>query len=375
MDLSSPIDLSRVASRRDVQAAMREVWNHGDRAPGSDGKRFNQVFGAGPTSRPYRRTENRLLKARHALRLHPPRRTKIFDLVTGQDRELTLCTVKEQVLFRGLTSKLRPQVPLTPVNCSRPGVDARWSVMRVAVALRTERLVVQRVDVQRAFDSINWKAVMGSPRTMEFVPEDIRRPLVETLQWFAPSGVGVPTGLSFSPLVLDLACVGLDRRLADMPVLACRYLDDVVVLASNRQRAERAVQIIEEELQQFGLQPHPDKTRLYTAGAFPWLGHELDLHGMIDVAEEPARRLLAGPRYESVGAQWTAHFVLARSGRRFKETVAAVMPSATEDQKEKDPAAGLLAELAFGKQPPRVRYRPAIPGMGASRGTVKGRRP
>jgi group II intron reverse transcriptase/maturase len=90
------------------------------------------------------------------------------------------------------------------------------------------------------------------------------------------SPVGTVQGGSISPLlanvylhyVFDLWAQRWRRRQARGEVIVVRFADDFVVGFEHRQEAERFLAELRERFAQFGLELHPDKTRLIEFGRF-----------------------------------------------------------------------------------------------------------
>ena len=88
------------------------------------------------------------------------------------------------------------------------------------------------------------------------------------------SEVGTVQGGSISPLlanlylhyVFDLWVQRWRRKQAHGDVIVVRYADDFVVGFEHRQEAERFLAELRERFAQFGLELHPEKTRLIEFG-------------------------------------------------------------------------------------------------------------
>jgi hypothetical protein len=68
--------------------------------------------------------------------------------------------------------------------------------------------------------------------------------------------------------VFDLWVEAWRKKVAEGDVIAIRYADDVVVGFEHRAEAERFLREFQERLAKFGLELHPDKTRLIEFGRF-----------------------------------------------------------------------------------------------------------
>ena len=86
--------------------------------------------------------------------------------------------------------------------------------------------------------------------------------------------VGTPQGAVASPLlanlylhyVFDLWVQHWRKLHATGDLVVVRYADDIVMGFGNRDEAERVLQEWKDRLQKFGLELHPDKTRLIAFG-------------------------------------------------------------------------------------------------------------
>jgi hypothetical protein len=88
--------------------------------------------------------------------------------------------------------------------------------------------------------------------------------------------IGTPQGAVVSPLlanvylhyVFDLWIDAWRRKIARGQVVAVRYADDLVMGFQYREDAERLLREFQERLGKFGLELHPEKTRLLEFGRF-----------------------------------------------------------------------------------------------------------
>ena len=87
---------------------------------------------------------------------------------------------------------------------------------------------------------------------------------------------GTPQGGSVSPVlanvylhyVFDLWIEAWRQKVATGDVIVVRYADDLVVGFENRMEAERFLNAFRERLAKFGLELHPEKTRLIEFGRY-----------------------------------------------------------------------------------------------------------
>src|SRR3954471_17558615 len=94
-------------------------------------------------------------------------------------------------------------------------------------------------------------------------------------QW-SETTVGTPQGSVASPLlanvylhyVFDLWVEAWRQKVATGEVIVVRYADDLVAGFENRTDAEQFLKAFQERLAKFGLEVHPEKTRLIEFGRF-----------------------------------------------------------------------------------------------------------
>ena len=99
--------------------------------------------------------------------------------------------------------------------------------------------------------------------------------VMEDGQW-SETKEGSPQGSVISPIlanlylhyVLDLWAEAWRKKLARGEVMIVRYADDAVLGFEHREEAERFLEQLRERLRKFGLELHPEKTRLIEFGRY-----------------------------------------------------------------------------------------------------------
>jgi retron-type reverse transcriptase len=110
---------------------------------------------------------------------------------------------------------------------------------------------------------------------MRLIDKWLAAGVIEDGNWSATE-VGSPQGASVSPLlanvylhyVLDLWAEHWRRRQSHGDVIIVRFADDFIVGFEHEQDARRFLDELRERLARFGLELHPDKTRLIEFGRF-----------------------------------------------------------------------------------------------------------
>ena len=137
-------------------------------------------------------------------------------------------------------------------------------------------------DIQGFFDAINHEWLLkflehriADRRILRLIRKWLTAGVSEAGEW-SRTTVGTPQGSVISPLlanvflhyVLDLWAHQWRERTARGSVILVRYADDFVMGFQSQVDAERFLRELRQRLEQFGLQLHPDKTRLIEFGRY-----------------------------------------------------------------------------------------------------------
>jgi RNA-directed DNA polymerase len=116
---------------------------------------------------------------------------------------------------------------------------------------------------------------VGDPRMLRLIQKWLKAGVSEDGEW-SETKVGTPQGAVISPLlaniylhyVLDQWVMEWRKRNAFGDLVIVRYADDFVIGFEHRKVAERFLEQLRERLRGFGLELHPEKTRLIEFGRF-----------------------------------------------------------------------------------------------------------
>jgi group II intron reverse transcriptase/maturase len=165
----------------------------------------------------------------------------------------------------------------------RPGRSQHNALDALWVGL-TQRKVswVLDADIRGFFDAIDHEWLMkfvehriADRRILRLIRKWLRAGVSDDGEW-SRTTVGTPQGAVISPFlanvflhfVLDLWMKSWRERHAAGDVIVVRYADDFVMGFQHRSDAERCLRELRERLEKFGLELHPDKTRLIEFGRF-----------------------------------------------------------------------------------------------------------
>ena len=254
-----------------------------DAAPGVDGMTWRE-YGDG--------LDERLLDLhgrvhRGAYRATPVRRVEI-PKPDGGVRPLGIASLEDKIVQRAVVEQI-----LNPIYESgfygfsygfRPGRSAHDALDALAYAVERRKVSwIVEVDIRQYFDSIDREQLMqllemriGDQRVLRLIRKWLNAGVID-------AGLevdvvrGTPQGAVISPLLANVYLHHvLDRWFAREwrprevrgEAYLVRYADDFVLGFEHRSDAERFMEAMRERFASFGLEVHPEKTRLLEFGRF-----------------------------------------------------------------------------------------------------------
>jgi RNA-directed DNA polymerase len=250
-----------------------------DAAPGVDGLRWKEY----ETDLDEKLADMHRRIHRGTYRAQPSKRAYILK-ADGRPRTLGIAALEDKIVQQAVVTVLNQIYEEDFVGFSygfRTGrsqhhaLDALWvGIMRKKVNW------ILDADVRGFFDNLDHGWMMkfiehriADPRILRLIRKWMKAGVSEEGKW-SKTEVGTPQGAVASPLlanvylhyVFDLWVKHWRKHHATGDVIVVRYADDIVVGFERRADAERFLQEWKDRLQKFGLELHPDKTRLIEFG-------------------------------------------------------------------------------------------------------------
>ena len=204
----------------------------------------------------------------------------------GRQRPLGIAALEDKVVQHAVVQVLNQIWEEDFLDFSygfRPGRSQHDALDALYVGItRTKVNYVLDLDIRSFFDKVGHDQLeefvryrIGDERLVRLILKWLRAGVMEDGQWFETKE-GTPQGAVVSPLlanlylhyVLDLWVQAWRKKVARGDVIVVRYADDAVLGFQYREEAEKFLADLQERVRKFGLELHPEKTRLIEFGRY-----------------------------------------------------------------------------------------------------------
>ena len=222
---------------------------------------------------------------RGAYHAKPSRRVWIAK-ADGRQRPLGIAALEDKIVQAAVVQVLNQSWEEDFLNFSygfRPGRSQHDALDALYVGITSKKVnYVVDLDIKSFFDKVGHDHMekfvrhrIGDERLVRLILKWLTAGVMEDGQWFETKE-GTPQGAVISPSlanlylhhVLDLWVKAWRKKAAHGEMIVVRYADDAVLGFQYQEDAEKFLEDLRERVRKFGLELHPEKTRLIEFGRY-----------------------------------------------------------------------------------------------------------
>lgn len=215
------------------------------------------------------------------------RRVEIPKPGSKEKRPLGIPTVRDRVVQTALRNVIEPIFERAFGKHSygfRPGRGCKDALRRVEGLLEKGHGHVVEIDIRKYFEKIPHEALMerietkiADGRVVKLIKAYLGECVLEDLEEEKPEE-GTPQGAVVSPLLANIYLDPFDLQMEAKGYEMIRYADDAVVMCRSLEEAQKALEEVQQWMENARLQLHFEKTRIANADSegFDFLGYHFE---------------------------------------------------------------------------------------------------
>jgi len=175
----------------------------------------------------------------------------------GEGRNLSIPTVRDRIAQKALLLMIEPIVEREFETCSyayRAGRSVNQAVAKVLDYYEKGHRWVVEADIDAFFDTLDHGLLMGKVQRLlsDLWVYRLVELWIKAEVWdgerLSTLEKGIPQGSAISPLLANLALDELDEKMLKYGFKYVRYADDFLILCKSREKAEEALEMVQNTL-------------------------------------------------------------------------------------------------------------------------------